>query len=257
MVFLYPAKWLLTLILGWPLTWRKIMDGPSAWYTGILRHHFVLLCQNRCQNYECVTICLSFVTWNKGTIYLPKLPPPSAVPRAQGWDRSRPSSCSLAPHSVFITEEAIHLSSEQVSLQWATDGPRTANRIWRLSLLCYSSEAGPAGERLKGITVYQLWEIDEGIYSALHFISPATFPALSAFFANVLWESELFSPSGTAFQAEVEPCWTRMLCCSSYVIKLSFARCNSMVFSPGACARYQNQNFRIGADIWHFFHKLE
>lgn len=147
-------------------------------------------------------------------------PPPSAVPRAQGWDRSRPSSCSLAPHSVFITEEAIHLSSEQASLQWATDGPRTANRIWRLSLLCYSSEAGPAGERLKGITVYQLWEIDEGIYSALHFISPATFPALSAFFANVLWESELFSPSGTPFQAEVEPCGTRMLCCSSYVIKL-------------------------------------
>lgn len=86
-----------------------------------------------------------------------------------------------APHSVFIREEAIHLSLEQAFLQWTTAGLRTANRIGRLSLLCYSSEAGPAGERLKGITVYQLWEIDEGIYSDRHFTSPTTFPALSAF----------------------------------------------------------------------------
>lgn len=135
---------------------------------------------------------------------LTKTPPCKCTSPAQGWDRSRSSWCSLASHSVFITEEAIHLSLEQAFLQWPTDGLRTANGIWRLSLLCYSSEAGPAGERLKGITVYQLWEIDEGIFSALHFISSTTFPALSAFEQMLNENLSYFPPVAALFRLRLK-----------------------------------------------------
>jgi len=77
------------------------------------------------------------------------------------------------------------------------DGLRTANRIWRLSLLCWSSEPGPAGETLKGIIVCQLCEIDEGIYSAVHFITPTTIPVLSAS-EQMIYENLSYFPPVTA-----------------------------------------------------------
>lgn len=84
------------------------------------------------------------------------------------------------------------------------DGLRTANRIWRLSLLCWSSEPGPAGERLKGIIVYQLCEIDEGIYSAVHFISPTTFPALSASEQMIYENLNYFHPVAALFRLRLD-----------------------------------------------------
>lgn len=80
------------------------------------------------------------------------------------------------------------------------DGLQTANRIWRLSLLCWSSEPGPAGERLKSINVRQLCEINERIYSALHFITPTTFPALSASEEMIYENVNYFPPVAALFK---------------------------------------------------------
>lgn len=156
---------------------------------------------------------LSFLCYVKQRYQiLTKTPPCKYGSSAQGWDRGRTSPCSPAPHSVFITEESIHLSLEQAFLQWTTDGPGAANRRWRLSLLCYSSEAGPAGERLKGITVYQLWEIDEGIYSALYLVSPTTFPALSAFEQMFNENLSYFPPVAALFRLRLNHAEQR--CCA-------------------------------------------
>lgn len=183
----------------------------------------------------------SFLCYTKQRYWILKTLPShhwSTIPPAQGWN----GSWSL-PLAVFLLsfhfhyEETIHLSSERTFLQWAMDGLRTANRIWRLSLLCWSSEPGPAGERLKGINVCQLCEINEGIYSTLHFITPTTLPALSAS-EQMIYEHVGYFPTVAALfklrlnHVEQEGCagvpilW---LCCARRKI------CNAVAINSGAC----------------------
>lgn len=234
---------------GWPIC--LVHRNPQAPFCPIMSklvlelwmcYHLSFLCYMK-QRYQIL---------NK-TPPLPKVPSPTA----QGWNRNRSSSCLLPSHSVFITEEAIHLCSEQTFLQWTMAGLRAANRIWRLSLLCWSSEPGPAGERLKDISVCQLCEIDEGIYSVLHFITPTTLPALSA--SELYEEMNCFPPVAALFRprlkhvkqggcAGIPGLW---LWCARQEIH------GSVAINQGACKRHRGQNFITGAYIWHLFHKSE
>lgn len=177
---------------GWPIC--LIHRNPQAPFCPIMSklvlelwmcYHLSFLCYMK-QRYQILNKTLPLL--------------PSIIPPARGWKRNRSSSCTLTSHSVFITEEAIHLSSEQTFLQWTMDGLRTANRLWRLSLLCWSSEPGPAGETRKGIIVCQPCEIDDGIYSPVHFITPPTFPALSASERTICENLNYFPPVAALFR---------------------------------------------------------
>jgi len=83
-------------------------------------------------------------------------------------------------------------------------GLRLANGILRLSLLCWSSEPRPAEKRMKCISVFQLCEIDEGIYSVLPFITPTVLPAPSPS-EQMLYENlSYFPPIAALFRLRLK-----------------------------------------------------